>query len=157
MFRPYLDERRSGAFALFDGYRAARVKAASFGRIDGSRRVAFELVLFSLGARNRNWNRSQQRLRVRMKRAREYLFRFGLFDYFAQIHYSHPVRYMFHDRKIMRDEQIGQLEFLLKLVEQVQYLRLNGNIERRHGFVAHYEFRIEREGARYAYALALTA
>src|ERR1044071_1610051 len=157
MFRAYLDKRRSGAFALFDGYRAARVKTASFRWTDRSRRVAFELVPFSLCARNRNWNRSQQRLRVRVKWIREYLFRFGLFDYLAQIHNCHTVRYVFHDRQIVRDEQISQLEFLLKLVEQVQYLRLNGNVERRHGFVAHDEFRIERQRASYAYALALAA
>src|SRR6185436_17630761 len=57
----------------------------------------------------------------------------------------------------MSDEQISQLEFLLKFFEQVEYLSLNRNIERRYRFVADYELRPERQRAGYADALSLAA
>lgn len=43
MAGPQLDERRTGLLALFNGNRAARVKAAACGRIDGRGHVAFDM------------------------------------------------------------------------------------------------------------------
>ena len=57
----------------------------------------------------------------------------------------------------MRDEQVGQAQLCLQVVEQVQDLVLYEHVERGHGFVQDDDFRVEREGAGYGHALALAA
>jgi hypothetical protein len=42
---------------------------------------------------------------------------------------------MTNDAQVMGDEQIGQVELLLELTEQIQDLRLNGHVKRRHRLV----------------------
>jgi hypothetical protein len=64
---------------------------------------------------------------------------------------------VFDDRKIVRYKDIGQAEFFLQILHQVDDLSLNRNIECRNGFVGDYQARISREGTRNADALALTA
>jgi hypothetical protein len=92
-----------------------------------------------------------------VKRTGEYLFGRSLFDYLAEIHHRHAIRYVPDHRKVMRDEKISQFELLLKLREQIQYLSLYRNVERRDRFIANDEFGAQGERARYADALALTA
>ena len=57
----------------------------------------------------------------------------------------------------MSDEQIRQVKLFLQLAEEVQDLRLNGHIERRHGLVANNQLGIDRQGARDSDALPLPA
>ena len=57
----------------------------------------------------------------------------------------------------MRDEQVRQTEFGLQINEQVQDLRPDRHIERRHGLVEHDKARRQRQGARDRDALTLTA
>ena len=64
---------------------------------------------------------------------------------------------MSHDGEIVRDEQVGELELLLQLLEEVDDLRLDRDVERGHRLVRNDEVRVERERARQADALALTA
>ena len=54
---------------------------------------------------------------------------------------------MLHDAKIVADEQIGQAKLLLKRLQQVQDLRLHGNIERRDRLVADDQRRTCRQRA----------
>ena len=57
----------------------------------------------------------------------------------------------------MRDEEIAQAETLLQIQQQVDDLRLHRDVERGHRFVADDEFRLQRQRARDADALALAA
>src|SRR6185295_9479925 len=92
-----------------------------------------------------------------MERVGKNLFSFSFLDDFTQIHYSYSVGDMFYDREIVRDEQVSEIEPLLKLAEKIEYLSLDGNVERRDRFVAHDELGLERERSRDAYALPLAA
>ena len=47
---------------------------------------------------------------------------------------------MFHNAKIVSDEEIGKAEFFLKVVQQIENLGLNRDVKGRDGFVADYEF-----------------
>src|SRR5689334_21019256 len=152
-----LDQLRSLAATRLDGHGAARVKAAAGGRRGGLGRVAGELAPFALRLRLRHGDGRQQRLRVRVQRAREDLFGIRLFDDLAEVHHGHAVGDVFNHREVVRDEKVSQVELLLQVAEQVKNLRLYGHVERRHGFVTDDEARVEREGARQAYALALAA
>ena len=60
-------------------------------------------------------------------------------------------------RQVVRDEEVGEAELLLQVGQQVDDLRLDGHVERRHRLVADDQLGPERERARHADALALTA
>jgi len=42
---------------------------------------------------------------------------------------------MFHHREIVRDKKVGEMELLLKLLEEINHLGLNGDIEGRDRFI----------------------
>ncbi len=57
----------------------------------------------------------------------------------------------------MADEDVGEIEPLLKLGEKVEDLRADGLVERRNGLVENDKLGLEREGAGDVDALALPA
>src|SRR5207247_5971355 len=124
-------------FALVDCYRTSRVKPASLGRIDRGRNVTFEPNSPALLSRHGHRYRGQQSMRVRMERAHENLLGVSFLDYLAQIHHGYAIGYVFDHGEVVRDEQIRKAELLLKLTEEIQYLRLYRNVESRYGFIAH--------------------
>ena len=75
----------------------------------------------------------------------------------SQIHHRHAAADVPHEPQIVRDEQVGQLQSLLQIHQQVDDLRLDGDVERRDRLVGDDERRVERERAREADALALAA
>ena len=91
-----------------------------------------------------------------MQRVRKNLFGIGFLDYLAQVHNGDPIGYMFDHGEVMRDEQVREIEPLLKLAEEVQYLRLDRNVERRYGFVTDDELGLEGQRSRDAYSLSLS-
>jgi hypothetical protein len=60
-----------------------------------------------------------------------------------------------HDGQVVGDEQVGQPQLLLEVVEEIQDLTLDRDVERRDRFVEDHEFRVEGEGTGDADALAL--
>ena len=57
----------------------------------------------------------------------------------------------------MRNEQVSQAKFALEIFQHVNDLRLNGNIQRGNGFIAHDKFRIYRKRPGDTNALTLPA
>src|ERR1035441_795485 len=57
----------------------------------------------------------------------------------------------------MRDKEIRELEFALQILEQIDDLRLDGDVERRHGLGADNELGVEGKSASDADALPLPA
>ena len=51
------------------------------------------------------------------------------FDDLAQVHDGDSVRDVADDGEVMGDEDVGEVEFLLQVGEQVDYLGLNGDVE----------------------------
>src|SRR5207249_12163165 len=64
---------------------------------------------------------------------------------------------MLHHREVMRHEQVRQAELFLQLLNQVQYLRLNRHVERRHRLISYNEGGTKGQGTRNADALALAS
>ena len=89
--------------------------------------------------------RGEQRLGIR-----------GL-DNDAEIHHCDAVGDVFYDGKIVRDENVGEPKPVLQVAQQVQDLRADRHIQRRHRLVADDEFRFDRECAGNRDALALAA
>src|SRR2546430_270103 len=85
------------------------------------------------------------------------LFTRATFDDPAEVHDRHPVAHVLDHPEIVGDEQQREPELPLQVVQQVQYLGLDGDVERRHRLVRDDEARADRERARDPDALALAA
>ena len=77
-----------------------------------------------------------------------------LFDHLAKVHDRDIIGEVLDDGEVVRDENIRQAHVALELLEQVEYLRLNGHVQRRHRLVADDELGIDRKRAGDAYTLA---
>ena len=64
---------------------------------------------------------------------------------------------MLHDAQVVRDEQVGQAELLLQVLQQVDDLGLDGDVQRGYSLVADHQLRAQDQGAGDADPLALPA
>ena len=80
-----------------------------------------------------------------------------LLDDPAEVHDGDRVGHVADDREVVRDEEVGQVEPVLQVAQQVEDLRLDRDVDGRDRLVEHDELRVERERARDADALALAA
>ena len=79
------------------------------------------------------------------------------FDDVAQIHHSNTVADVFDNAQVVRNEDVRQLIFPLQFAHQIQNLRLNRHVQRADRLVADNQLRVERQCARNADALPLSA
>ena len=137
--------------------RAARIEAAPFGRLDRARHVALEHLhrpaLLGVGRRRA----AQQGDGVRMARGREDLRGGTLLDDAPEVHHRERVRHGLDDGEVVGDEQIGEAEAPLEVVQQHEDARLDGDVERGGRLVEHDELGVQRQGPRDGDALALAA
>lgn len=107
----------------------ACVKPAPFWWIDGTGDISFENnpFLFHGGVRRRGGR--QQCLGIGMQGASIELFTISELYDFTQIHDGHPVTYVFHNTQVVGYEQVGQVEFFLQVLKEIDDLGLDGNIQ----------------------------
>ena len=67
-------------------------------------------------------------------------------DNFLIRNHGHAVADVLHHGQIVRDEEVREVELALEPLEQVQDLRLDGDVQRGHRLVADDELRRQREG-----------
>jgi len=145
--RRQLEQGRRFAETTLGRRRASWVKVAPW---RGSRRRR-ELAggareVLSMAAIGRR-NRCDQVVRVVVSGAPEHLGGGPHLDEAPEIHDAYPVGQVPHDVQSMADEEASQSEARAKVVEEVDDLRLNREIERRHRLVCHQEFGAQRDGA----------
>jgi hypothetical protein len=101
------------------------------------------------------WFGAEQALGVGVLRRREHLSDLPLFDDSALEHHADAVRDTAHDAKVMGDEEHRHAQPLLQLLQQLEDLRLHGDIERRGRLIGDEELRLigERHGDHHALAL----
>ena len=154
-----VDQRRLDLSADLRRVAAAGMEAAALRRVDRARDVALEHdplpLLRQIGIGNRH--RREQRLRVGHDRPRVELLGRRQLDELPEVHHRDPVAHVADDAEIVGDEEIRQLELVLELLEQVDHLRLDRDVERRHRLVGDDQLRPQRERARDADPLALAA
>ncbi len=75
----------------------------------------------------------------------------------AQIHHRHPIGDVLDHRQVVRHEQQRQLQLRLQFPEQVEYLCLYRDVQRRHRFVGDDEVGTEDQGPGDADPLPLTS
>ena len=116
--------------------RAARVKVAAGWWIDRARHVALQHDTFAFDRGIGDRHSGEQRLGVWVQRVGVQIAARGDLDDASKIHHSNAVADVFHHRQIVRDEQIREIKFLLQIFEQINHLRLNRHVERRHRLIA---------------------
>ena len=79
------------------------------------------------------------------------------FDDAAQIHDDDAIAEMLDHAEIVADEQIGEVQILPQVHEQVENLRLDRHVERRDRLVANEEIRLHRQRPRNADPLPLSS
>ncbi len=94
---------------------------------------------------------------IGMHRVAEEFLPLGRFHQPATAHHGNPVGHVVDNRQIVRDEQVCQAEFLLQVFQQIQHLRLNGDVQRRDRLIADQQFGLQGQGAGDADTLSLTA
>ena len=72
---------------------------------------------------------------IRVERLSIEIVAVGRLDDATEIHDRHAGAEVSHDGQVVRDEQVRQLELLLEIPEQVEDLRLDRDVERRHRLV----------------------
>src|SRR5690348_5539719 len=92
-----------------------------------------------------------------MERLEIEILRLRQLDHLANIHYGDPVADMLDDAQVVRDEEVGQVEFFLQVLQQIERLGLNRDVERRDRLIADDELWTQGQRAGDADALALTA
>ena len=75
----------------------------------------------------------------------------------AQVHDRDPVGDVADDAEVVGDEEVGEAELLLQVLEQVEDLGLDRDVERRDGLVGDDQLRVQGERPGDADALALAA
>ena len=71
----------------------------------------------------------------------------GLLDHVAVLHHQHLVGHEAHHRQVVADEDVGQAELVLQVLQQVEHLRLHRHVERAHRLVEHQHLGVERRGS----------
>ena len=91
--------------------------------------------------------RCQKSLSVRMGRIGKNLLCWCKLYQVAEVHYTNHLAYVLHALQIMRDIEVGKVETLLQIPQQVQNLGPDGHIKRRNRFIQHYQVRVQGQGA----------
>ena len=113
------------------------------------------LLLLQLGVRDGHCG--EQRLRVGVQGTGKQLLRLPELHHAAQIHDHDPVGNMPHHRQRVGNEEIGQIVFLLEVLQKVDDLGLDGHVQGGHRLVADDDLGLEDQTPGDADALALAA
>src|SRR2546427_2965530 len=92
-------------------------------------------------------DRGHQRFRVRMLRISQHFALGAPLHDLARIHDVHIFGEVGDDGDVVRDEEHAHAVLLAEPPEQVQYLRLDADVQRRGWFVEDQQFRVGRDGA----------
>src|SRR5687768_2307253 len=92
-----------------------------------------------------------------MLRIRIELARFSDLDDLSEVHDRDAIADVLDNRKIVCDEEVGECEALLEILQKVEHLRLDRNVESRYRLIEHDEAWLYRKRTRDADALALPA
>ena len=86
-----------------------------------------------------------QRLGVGMQRPLENLAHRPVLDDLSRIHHRHVISEVTHDAEVVGDEQYGHAQLFAQVAQQLNDLRLDGDIEGGGGFVGHEQLRLRSE------------
>ena len=139
------------------GDRTAAAKPAPGRQPRGIGRVAQRGRLFGAPVEVHRRHGREQRLGVGMPGIVEQLAPRRDFDDAPVVHDRHAVGDVFDDGEVVRDEQHRQAELRLQILQEIEDLRLHGDVEGRHRLVANDKLGTQDQRAGDADALELAA
>src|SRR5438093_3320161 len=143
--------------AVFRRNRAARAEVTSRRRVRRTRNFTLEHRLLSLDGWIRDRNDRDQRLGVRMPRGAQQLLGGRELHNLAEVHDGDPIAHLLDHRHVVGDEQVGEVEFVLEIFEQIQDLRLDRHVQGRDRLIGNDELRPKRQRPGNAETLPLAA
>jgi hypothetical protein len=150
-------ERRRGAAAQIHRARTARCEDAALGRTGEVRHLARDDGQHTALARNPRRIAFQQRAGIGMAGIVEDLAHIAGLHHLARIHHHHLVAQFRDQPQIVGDDDHGRLQFALQFAQQMDDLRLHGDVERRRRLVRQQQRRVHQKRHRDAGALAHAA
>lgn len=154
----YLLELQVALGALLRAVFAAGGEAAAGFGVDGVRDLAlYDLPLAVAALERGDGDGGEEHLRVGVQRVLEELARRGLLDALAHVEHGDLVGDVLDDGEVVRDEHVGQAHLVLQVHQQVEYLRLDADVERGHGLITDDETGLHGERPGQAHALAAAA
>ena len=135
---------------------AAGVEGAARGQVEQAGRRALDRLelLEVLGVRGQ---RLEQTVGVRVRRLGQHLLGAALLDAATGVHHEDVVGRLGHDREVVGDEDDRRAELLLEVVDEVEDLRLDGDVEGGRRLVGDEQLRVVDQAERDHGALAHTA
>ena len=126
-------------FKIANGYRirATRVERASRRGVQRIGKRQAKTCVRNAEPWLRGKNGGEERLRIRMFRARKQSIGVGKLDNPAQIHDRHPGCDVLHHCEVMANKHVSQLELATQIRKQIENLRLHRYIQRRSRLVAY--------------------
>ena len=136
---------------------ATGVEFAALRRICGRRNIAGKNYAVHLDVRVGHGHCGEQRFGVRVHRIVKDFVCVAEFHHVAEVHDQNLVGNVLDNRQVVRNKDVGKPHSLLQFFQKVDYLRLNGHVERGNGLVADDKLRLDGKCARDTNTLALTA
>ena len=143
--------------AFIGNIRAAGMETAAGWRARRVRQIPLQQRCVAFNARLHLWCRGDQCLGIRVQRGVKDLVDGRKFNDLPEIHDRHAVAHMANHRQAVGNDHHRQPELVLQAFQQIDDLRLDGNIQRRDGFIAKQQFWSRGQRARNADTLALAA
>jgi hypothetical protein len=147
--------RRVRLQALRHGLGTARVEMAAARWMGRGWQIAGQADDLASGVGVDLRHRRQQRPGVGVLRGFQDLVDRAFLDDAPQVHDRDAIRQVGHDGEVVRDEQVGQPQCVLQFLQQIEDLRLHGDVQRAGRLVADHQPRIDCQGACNTDALAL--
>src|SRR5262249_41733503 len=158
MARLHLSQVWQGLAASFDGQRATRMEHAAGRRIHRARHLTLDSPVLApfLDRRIGDRHGLEQCPRVRMQRIAVQLITVGELDHLAKVHDRDTMAQVTDNAEIMGNEEVGEVELVAEIFEEIDDLCLDGHVERRDCLVANNKFGPQRERTCNTDALALS-
>jgi len=145
--------------ALVDGDGAAWVEYASGWRVQGARDLTGQQDSFPLGVDNRvrYRYRGQEGLGIRMDGVDVNLIPVRHLHDVAQVHHADTVADVTDYGQVVGDEEVGKVELILKVFQEVNDLGLNGHVKSGDRLIGNDKFRAHRQCPGHSDSLTLSA
>ena len=136
---------------------ATGVEAAALGRISRRGDIALKhyAVHLHIGIRVRNCR--EESLGIGVEGVGEDVLLVTELNHSTKVHNADLIRDELNYRQIVRNEEVGEVHRLLKFLQKIDDLCLNGNVERGYGLVTNDKLGVYRQSARDTNTLTLTA
>ena len=154
----YFVHYRSMLCTFISCYRASSSESAARRFLQRSWNITFKHnALFFLYIRVWLRNSRKQCSCIWVSWILEQFIGFSYFNHIAKVHNSDSIWNMFYNSQVVSDENIGQTEFFLQILHQIDNLSLNRDVESRNRFVSDNQSWISCKSTGNTYSLTLTA